>query len=100
LPGAPAGADPDAALAGPRRHRLSGAAAARGREGARRVARDHGAEPGDPEPDPRRQGPPDLLDDADRAGEGGDADHEPVAGDALPEAADHARSGVERLVTE
>ena len=47
------------------------------------VARDHGAEPGDPEPDPRRQGAPDLLVDADRPGEARHADDEPVAGDAL-----------------
>ena len=38
---------------------------------------------GDPEPDPRRQGPPDLLVDADRAGEARHADDEPVAGDAV-----------------
>ena len=62
------------------------------------VARDHGADAGDPEPDPRRQGAPDLFDDADRPGEARDADDEPVAGDALSEAADHARGGDERLV--
>ena len=83
FPGAPAGADPHPALARARRHRLSGAAAARRRQGPRRRARDHGAEPGHPEPDPRRQGPPDLLDDADRPGKARDADDEPVAGDAL-----------------
>ena len=56
-------------------------------------ARDPGADAGDQEPDSRRQGAPDLLDDADRAGEARDADDEPVAGDAVPEAADHARDG-------
>ena len=64
-------------------HRLPGAAAARRRQGTGRVARDPGAEPGDPQSDPRRQGAPDLLVDADRAGEARDADDEPVAGDAL-----------------
>ena len=65
----------------------------RRRQGARRRARDHGAEPGDPEPDPRRQGAPDLLDDADRPGKARDADDEPVPGHAVSEAADHARGG-------
>ena len=37
LPGEPAGADPDAAVAGARRHRLSGAAAAGRRQGTRRA---------------------------------------------------------------
>ena len=91
LPGAPAGADPHAAVAGARGHRLSGAAAARRRQGARRRARDHGADAGDPQPDPRRQGAPDLLDDADRPGKARDADDEPVPGHAVSEAADHAR---------
>ena len=40
--------------------------------------------PGDPEPDPRGQDPPDLLDDADRPGEVRHADVEPVAGEAVP----------------
>ena len=75
-------------------------AAARRRQGPRRGARDHGAEPGDPEPDPRRQGPPDLLVDADRAGKDGDADDEPVPGDALPEAPDHARGRDGEVVAE
>ncbi len=48
---------------------------------------------GDPEPDPRGQDPPDLLDDADRAGEVRNADVQPVARDALPEETDHARGG-------
>ena len=82
LPGAPAGADPHAALARARGHRLPGAAAAAERRGAGRVARDPGADPGHPQPDPRGQDPPDLLGDADRAGEGRHADDEPVAGDA------------------
>ena len=57
------------------------------------VARDHGADAGDPEPDSRRQGPPDLRRDADRAGKARDADGEPVAGEPVHEAADHARDG-------
>ena len=43
LPGEPAVADPDAAVARARGHRLPGAAAARRRQGPRGVARDHGA---------------------------------------------------------
>ena len=62
-------------------------------KGRVRGARDHGAESGDPEPDPRRQGPPDLLVDADRPGKAGDADDEPVPGHAVSEAADHDRGG-------
>ena len=93
LPGAPAGPDPHAALARARGHRLSGAAAASRRQGPRRVARNHGADAGDPEPDPRRQGAPDLFDDAGRAGEARDADDEPEPGDALSEAPDHDRDG-------
>ncbi len=54
--------------------------------------------PGDPEPDPRGQGPPDLLGDADRAGEARHADGESVAGVAAHEEADHARDRAERLV--
>ena len=45
-------------------------------------ARDPGPDAGHPEPDPRGQGPPDLLGDADRPGEVRHADDEPVAGDA------------------
>ena len=63
-------------------------------------ARDHGAEAGDPQSDPRRQGAPDLLDDADRPGEARHADDEPEPGDALPEAIDHAGDGDERVVAE
>ena len=98
VPGAPAGADPHAAVAGHRGDRLPVAAAARRRQGPRRLAGDPGAEPRDPEPDPRRQGPPDLLVDADRPGEARHADDEPVAGDAVCEAADHAGGGDERVV--
>ncbi len=47
---------------------------------------------GDPQPDSRRQGPSDLFDDADGAGEVRDADDESVAGDAVPQADDHASS--------
>ena len=68
LSGGPAGADPHAAVARARRHRLSGAAAAGRRQGARLLARDHGADAGDPEPDSRRQDPPDLRLDAGRPG--------------------------------
>ena len=93
LPGAPAVADPHAAVAGARRHRLSGAAAESRRQGPRRVARDPGADAGHPEPDSRRQGSPDLRRDADRAGKARHADGEPVAGQPVHEAADHARDG-------
>ena len=75
---------------GTRRHRLPGADAACRRQGARRGARDHGAQSGHPQPDTRRQGAPDLFDDADRAGKDGHADDEPVPGHALSEAVDHA----------
>ena len=51
-----------------------------------------------PEPDPRGQDPPDLLDDADRPGEVRHADLQPVARDALPEETDHAGSGALALV--
>ena len=61
FPVAPARTDSDPAVAGARGHRLSGAAAARRRSGTRGVARGAGADAGDPEPDSRRQGPPDLL---------------------------------------
>ena len=54
------------------------------RPGPRRGAGDPGADAGHPQPDSRGQGPPDLLGDADRAGEARDADDEPVAGDAVP----------------
>ena len=53
---------------------------------------------GDPEHDSRRQGPSDLRRDADRAGEARHADGEPVAGQPLHEAPDHARSRDERVV--
>ena len=64
------------------------------------VARDHGTDAGDPEPDPRRQGAPDLFDDADRAGKARDADDESEPGHALSEAPDLARGGDERIVAE
>ena len=57
------------------------------------LARSADPDAGDPEPDSRRQGAPDLFDDADRAGEVRDADDESVAGDAVSEAPDHAGSG-------
>ncbi len=92
FPVAPAGADPHAALAGARRHRLSGAAA-QGRRGPRGVARDHGADAGHPEPDSRGQDSPDLLRHADRPGEGRHADGQPVAGQPAPRREDHAGNG-------
>ena len=92
LPGAPAGTDPHAALAGARRHRLSGAAA-EDRRRPRRVARDHGADAGHPEPDSRGQGSPDLLGDADRPGKSGHADRQPVAGQPAHGRQDHDRDG-------
>ena len=64
------------------------------RQRAGLLARDHGADAGDPEPDPRRQGAPDLRRDADRAGQARDADRQPVAGQPLHEAADHARAAM------
>ena len=69
----------DPAVAGARGHRLSKPAAAGQRPRPGGGARDHGADAGDPEPDSRRQGPPDLLDHAGRAGKARDADHEPGA---------------------
>ena len=45
------------------------------------LARDPGADAGDPEPDSRRQDSPDLRRDADRPGKARDADGEPVAGE-------------------
>ena len=63
-------------------------------------AGNHGAEPGDPEPDPRRQGAPDLLVDADRPGKDGHADDEPVPGHAVSEAVDHAGVGDGEVVAE
>ena len=68
--------------------------------GPRRVARGAGADAGDPQPDSRRQGAPDLLDDAGRAGEARDADDEPVAGVAVHVAADHPRDGDVGIVDE
>ena len=70
----PAVADPHPAVAGARGHRLPGAAAESRRQGPRRVAGDHGADAGHPQPDSRRQGASDLRRDAGRAGEAGDAD--------------------------
>ena len=64
------------------------------------VARDPGADAGDPEPDSRRQDSPDLRRDAGRAGEARDADREPVAGEPVHEAADHARDGAGGLVAD
>ena len=94
-----ASAEPDshAAVARARRHRLSGAAA-EDRRRPRGRARDHGADRGHPEPDSRGQGPSDLLGDADRPGKDGHADDEPVARDAVSEAADHARDGDDGVV--
>ena len=66
----------------------------------RRRARDHGADAGHPESDPRRQGAPDLLDHAGRPGEARHADDEPVAGHADVDARDHVRDGDERVVDE
>ena len=62
------------------------------------LARDHGAEPGDPEPHSRRQDPPDLRLDADRPGQARHADGEPVAGQPVHEAPHHARDRDDRLV--
>ena len=63
-------------------------------------ARNHGAQPRDPQSDSRRQGAPDLLVDAGRTGKARHADDESVARDALPAAADLARDGDGRLVAQ
>jgi twitching motility protein PilT len=52
---------------------------AAGRQGALLASGGHGAQLGDPQPDPRGQDPPDLLADADRPGQVRHADDEPVA---------------------
>jgi twitching motility protein PilT len=54
----------------------------------------------DPEPDPRGQDPPDLLGHAVRPGEAGDADVQPVAGDALPGGTHLDGDGAGRLVAQ
>ena len=51
-----------------------------GRPGARAGRRDHGAQPGHPEPHPRGQGPPGLLADAGRPDQVRDADLQPEPG--------------------
>ena len=61
--------------------------AARRRPGPRARARGHGPERRDPKPDPRGQGPPDLLADAGRPGQARHADPEPVAAFSLVRAA-------------
>src|SRR5690606_21368113 len=57
-----------------------------------------------PQPDPRRQDPPDIFDDADRPGQVRNADVQPIAGDALSQTPDLARRGnaavIERRRTE
>ena len=80
LPAAPAGAGARAALVRARGRDLA-AAASRARDGTGRVLARRGDDPErrDPEPDPRGQGPPDLLADADRPDEVRHADDEPVA---------------------
>ena len=60
----------------------------------RLLAGDHGPDARHPEPDSRGQGPPDLLRDADRAGEARDADGEPVAGVAVHEEVDHLETAL------
>ncbi len=98
FPGAPAGADPHAALARARRHRLSGADAEGERHGPRRGARDPRRHAGHPQPDPRRQDSPDLRNDAGRPGKARHADDEPVAGAAGGEARHHARRRARHVV--
>ena len=57
----------------------------RRRPGTRADPGDHGAQRRDSKPDPRGQGPPDLLDHADRPGRERHADHEPGAARGLHE---------------
>src|SRR5690606_2111288 len=77
----PAEPDPGAAELRARGRAVSVAAAQEGRRpGA--VPRGHGPDRGDPQPDARGQGPPDLLADAGRPGRARHADLQPVAGRA------------------
>ena len=80
--------DPDAALARARGHRLP-VALPQDRRRPGGVAGDHDPHTGDPEPDSRGQGAPDLLVHADGPGQVRDADGESVPGHAVPEEADH-----------
>ena len=68
------------------------------RQGPRHGARGPDPERRRPQPDPRGQDPPDLLDDADRPVQVRHADVQPVARDPVPEEADHARGGALPLV--
>ena len=72
--GPPAAPDPGAAVAGAGRHHVPKPAADGGRQGPGHVHGDHGPECGHPQPDPRRQDPPDLLFHAVRPGQVRDAD--------------------------
>ena len=60
------------------------------RQGPRHGSRGPGAQRRRPQPDPRGQDPPDLLDDAVRTVQVRHADVQPVARDPVPEEADHA----------
>src|SRR2546427_694049 len=59
----------------------------------RDVHGDHGAQCGHPQPDPRRQDPPDLLRHAVWPGQVWDADLQPSSGDSVFPEADHAGVG-------
>ncbi len=98
FPVAPAAADPRAAFVRARGHPLPGAPAEGEREGARDGDGDPRPQRRHPQSHPRRQGPPDLLDDADRPGQVRDADVQPVAGDAVLQETDLAADGAVALV--
>src|SRR5205823_1460642 len=70
---------------------------ARGWPGPRPRARDHGAERGHPELDPRGQGASDLFGDANRPRKARDADLEPGPSFALQAASHHVRRSAQQL---
>ena len=91
-------ADPHAALLRARGDHVPDAARALERQGARHGDGDPRPQRRHPQPDPRGQDPPDLLDDADRPVEVRHADLQPVARHAVPQEADHARGGALALL--
>ncbi len=80
LPGAPAVADPRPALLRARGDHLPDPAAQGRGQGPGPGDGDPDSQLGDPQPDPRGQDPPDLLDDAGGSAQARDADLQPVAG--------------------
>ncbi len=70
---------------------LAAAHPAHGRQGPRARRRGDDPERRDPQPDPRGEGPSDLLADAGRTGQARHADDEPVAAGLVPAPTDHVR---------